>query len=139
MLFRSPPGTKQNNDGPTNFVNSSQDKWKQPPSKEDWEYQKEFQGAENGVLDSLMDLIGLEDVKQQFLSIKAKVDTNVRQNVSLKGERFNVAMLGNPGTGMIISIMFICSLTETLKERQPWLASMRNFWQTSVPYQAAFS
>lgn len=108
-----PPGTKQNSDGPTNFVNSSQDEWKQPPSKEDWEYQKEFQGAENGALDSLMDMIGLEDVKQEFLSIKTKVDTNVRQNVSLKGERFNVAMLGNPGTGMTISVMFICSLTET--------------------------
>ena len=134
-----PPGTKQNSDGSTNSVNSSQDEWKPPPSKKDWEYQKEFEGAENSALDSLVDMIGLEDVKQQFLSIKAKVDTLVRQNIPLKGERFNVAMLGNPGTGMIISVMLICSLTETLKERQPWLASMRNFWQISVPYLAAVS
>lgn len=45
-------------------------------------------------------ILGLESVKQQFLAIKAKVDTVVRQNVSLKGERFGAALLGNPGTGM---------------------------------------
>jgi hypothetical protein len=44
-------------------------------------------------------LLGLEEVKQQFLSIKAKVDTVVRQNVSLKDERFGAVLLGNPGTG----------------------------------------
>lgn len=44
-------------------------------------------------------MIGLESVKQQFLTIKIKVDTVVRQNVPLKGERFGAALLGNPGTG----------------------------------------
>ena len=47
---------------------------------------------------------GLESVKQQFLAIKAKVDTVVRQNVSLKGERFGAALLGNPGTGNAVYI-----------------------------------
>jgi hypothetical protein len=42
-------------------------------------------------------------VKQQFLSIKTKVDTVVRQNVSLKGERFGAALLGNPGTGECVT------------------------------------
>ena len=43
--------------------------------------------------------IGLEAVKQKFLDIKSKVDTAVRQNVALTGERFGAALLGNPGTG----------------------------------------
>jgi len=38
-------------------------------------------------------------VKQKFLDIKAKVDAMVRQNASLKDERFGAALLGNPGTG----------------------------------------
>jgi hypothetical protein len=46
---------------------------------------------------------GLEAVKQQFLDIKAKVDTIVRQNVSLKGERYGAVLLGNPGTGKLLN------------------------------------
>jgi len=38
-------------------------------------------------------------VKQKFLDIKAKVDAMVRQNASLKNERFGAVLLGNPGTG----------------------------------------
>lgn len=44
-------------------------------------------------------MIGLETVKEKFLAIKSKVDTVVRQNVSLKGERLGACLLGNPGTG----------------------------------------
>jgi hypothetical protein len=40
-------------------------------------------------------------VKQQFLAIKAKVDTVVRQGVALKSERFGATLLGNPGTGKV--------------------------------------
>ena len=47
-----------------------------------------------------MGMIGLEDVKEQFLSIKEKIDTAVRQNVDMKDERFGAALLGNPGTGI---------------------------------------
>lgn len=53
--------------------------------------------------------LGLESVKQKFLMIKAKVDTMVRQNASLKDERFGAALLGNPGTGMVPTYTF-CSL-----------------------------
>ncbi|KAK6527341.1 hypothetical protein TWF281_010523 [Arthrobotrys megalospora] len=73
--------------------------WEISESKVDWEWQKEFEGAENEALDSLMDMIGLESVKQEFLGIKAKVDAVVRQNASLNDERFGAALLGNPGTG----------------------------------------
>ena len=73
--------------------------WDKSEAKDDWEWQKKYEGAENEALDSLVPMIGLESVKQQFLAIKAKVDLVVRQNVPLKGERFGAALLGNPGTG----------------------------------------
>ena len=65
----------------------------------DWEYQKQVLGAQSEALDELMSMIGLESVKEQFLGIKSKIDTLVRQNVPLNGERFGAALLGNPGTG----------------------------------------
>ncbi|KAG9187998.1 hypothetical protein G6011_01921 [Alternaria panax] len=73
--------------------------WDKNEARDDWEWQKKYEGAENEALDALITMIGLESVKQQFLAIKAKVDTVVRQGVSLKGERFGAALLGNPGTG----------------------------------------
>ena len=69
-------------------------------AKLDWEYQKQFENADNEHLDALMEMIGLESVKQQFLTIKTKIDTCIRQRVSIKDERFGAALLGNPGTGM---------------------------------------
>ncbi|KAF2837532.1 P-loop containing nucleoside triphosphate hydrolase protein [Patellaria atrata CBS 101060] len=68
-------------------------------ASKEWLYQKEFEGASNEALDDLMKMIGLEDVKEKFLSIKSKVDTALRQNINLKDERFGAALLGNPGTG----------------------------------------
>ncbi|KAI0076548.1 P-loop containing nucleoside triphosphate hydrolase protein [Panus rudis PR-1116 ss-1] len=68
-------------------------------SKIEWQKQKMMEGAVNEAIDDIMAMTGLEEVKQQVLKIKAKVDTTQRQNASLKGERFNISMLGNPGTG----------------------------------------
>lgn len=65
----------------------------------DWEYQKKYEGARSDEIDSLMSMIGLEDVKQNILGIKAKVDTATRQNIDLKDERFGTVLIGNPGTG----------------------------------------
>lgn len=65
----------------------------------DWEYQKKFEGARSDEIDSLMSMIGLEEVKQKFLAIKGKVDTATRQNIDLKNERFGTVLIGNPGTG----------------------------------------
>ncbi|KAK4548613.1 hypothetical protein LTR36_009523 [Oleoguttula mirabilis] len=69
------------------------------PARAEWESQKELEGASDESLDSLMDMIGLENVKDQLLEIKARVDLSVRQNANLKKERFGAALLGNPGTG----------------------------------------
>ena len=73
-----------------------------PPSesKLDWQYQKNFEGARSDAIDDLMEMIGLETVKAKVLAIKAKIDVAVRQGTSLKDERLNIAMLGNPGTGL---------------------------------------
>jgi DNA replication protein DnaC len=68
-------------------------------ARDDWEHQKEIEGATNEHLDELMAMIGLENVKAAFLEIKAKVDITVRQGTSLTKERFGASLLGNPGTG----------------------------------------
>ncbi|KAK4899868.1 hypothetical protein LTR49_027565 [Elasticomyces elasticus] len=68
-------------------------------ASDDWEYQKNLEGATNEHLDELMAMIGLEDVKEAFLEIKAKVDLTVRQGISLAKERLGASFLGNPGTG----------------------------------------
>jgi hypothetical protein len=72
------------------------------PSEDEWRRLKDDEGESNDAIDGIMDLIGLEDVKKQVLRIKAKVDTAKRQCVSLKDERFNVVLLGNPGTGIFL-------------------------------------
>ncbi|KAI1680959.1 ATPase family associated protein [Pyrenophora tritici-repentis] len=94
-----PSGTTADSGPSTPDQDESQPDWDKSEARDDWEWQKNYEGAENEALDSLVSMIGLEAVKQQFLAIKAKVDTIVRQNVSLTGERFGAALLGNPGTG----------------------------------------
>ena len=69
-------------------------------AKLDWEYQKKFENADSEHLDALMEMIGLESVKQQVITVKTKIDTCIRQGVKFEDERFGVALLGNPGTGM---------------------------------------
>lgn len=68
-------------------------------AKQEWEHLKRFEGAKSGPLDELMGMIGLEEVKLSFLGIKERVDTALRQDISLQKERFSCSMLGNPGTG----------------------------------------
>ncbi|KAL9584330.1 MAG: hypothetical protein Q9212_002190 [Teloschistes hypoglaucus] len=68
-------------------------------AQSEWEYQKRFEMADNQHLDALMEMIGLESVKQQALTIKTKIDTCIRQGVDVKDERFGAVLLGNPGTG----------------------------------------
>ncbi|KAK8022775.1 P-loop containing nucleoside triphosphate hydrolase [Apiospora rasikravindrae] len=68
-------------------------------AQEEWEHLKRTEGVQNAPLDELMDMIGLEDVKTQFLEIKSEVDTKVRQGVDFSKQRFGSQLLGNPGTG----------------------------------------
>jgi Cdc6-like AAA superfamily ATPase len=74
--------------------------WLDLPSsaKDDWMSLK-AEGAQNASLDKLIQMIGLEEVKQSFLEVKSIVDLAVRQDTSLNSERFSCSLLGNPGTG----------------------------------------
>jgi DNA replication protein DnaC len=58
-----------------------------------------MENASNKAIYSIMGMVGLEAVKSTILNIKAKVEVTIRQNTDLKHERFNAALLGNPGTG----------------------------------------
>jgi hypothetical protein len=69
-------------------------------ARTEWEFLKQSEGEHSKPLDDLMQMIGLEEVKQKFLDVKSKVDTALRQGVSMASERFSCSMLGNPGTGM---------------------------------------
>ncbi|KAH6712371.1 NFX1-type zinc finger-containing protein 1 [Leptodontidium sp. MPI-SDFR-AT-0119] len=68
-------------------------------SKTEWQRQKDQENAINPAIDSIMEMIGLEEVKSQILRIKAKVETSIRQGTDLKRERLGLVLLGNPGTG----------------------------------------
>ncbi|KAG6147076.1 hypothetical protein E4U28_007793 [Claviceps purpurea] len=70
-------------------------------AREEWEYMKREELAKSDVLDKVMEMIGLESVKSQFLEVKSTVDTAVRQGASTKQMRFGCSLLGNPGTGKL--------------------------------------
>ncbi|KAF9223028.1 P-loop containing nucleoside triphosphate hydrolase protein [Gyrodon lividus] len=69
------------------------------PARDKWEHQKHVDGVQNDAIDKIMDLTGLEEVKEQILRIKAKIDMMKRQGIALNKERLNLVLLGNPGTG----------------------------------------
>lgn len=70
----------------------------QSGSEAEWQRQKQFEGANSPPIDAIMELIGLEEVKLQILRIKDKVEVSELQGTSTTDERFNVVLLGNPGT-----------------------------------------
>jgi len=74
---------------------------KESEARSDWQRRKDTDGVVNPHIDAIMEMIGLEPVKHQVLKIMDKVDVNIRQDTSLAKERFNVKLLGNPGTGTI--------------------------------------
>jgi hypothetical protein len=67
----------------------------------EWQRQKDVEGASCAAIDTVMGMIGLEEVKRQMLRIKDKIEVTKRQMTSINDERFNVVLLGNPGTGRI--------------------------------------
>ena len=94
--------------------NSAEDNTKKTSeAQSDWQRRKDIDGVVNPHIDAIMEMIGLEPVKQQVLKIMDKVDTNIRQGTSLAKERFNVVLLGNPGTGII------CLITQHMMPTYP--------------------
>lgn len=63
-----------------------------------WETKKAG-GSSNVALDKLMQLVGLEKVKEEFLQLKDWVEVARRQRYDMSDERFNAVFTGNPGTG----------------------------------------
>ena len=88
-------------------------------AQEEWEIEKNCRSAEgeevceNQNIDALMELVGLEAVKAQFLAIKAKIDMFNDQEVELKAERFNVIFQGSPGTGKHGMSSELCIVQQT--------------------------
>ena len=78
-------------------------------ARKQWEHFKRYVGADNEALDDLMNMIGLEDVKDKFLAIKLEVDTAVRQGLDMSNKRFGASLLGNPGTGK--RLLFLSVIT----------------------------
>ncbi|KFG84658.1 putative nonsense-mediated mRNA decay protein [Metarhizium anisopliae] len=71
-------------------------------AQQEWEWMKQHGEPSNEALNKLMDLIGLETVKEEFLAVKSNIDTKIRQELSLSEERLSCPLLGNPGTGKTI-------------------------------------
>ncbi|KAI0030555.1 P-loop containing nucleoside triphosphate hydrolase protein [Vararia minispora EC-137] len=69
------------------------------PSQLKWERQKSLDGAFSKHIDALTAMTGLESVKAKVLSIRDQIELSKRQGKSMSDERFNVSLLGNPGTG----------------------------------------
>ena len=100
------PSTPSNNHAiqPPDSANTPSPKWtnrRHSPAKEEWKRQKTMENARNDAIDSVMDMIGLEEVKLQILQIKARIEVAMRQNADISSDRLNVSFLGNPGTGKI--------------------------------------
>ena len=107
----------------------AQQKKKESEAQKEWQRRKYTDGVVNPHIDAIMDMIGLEPVKQQVLKIMDKVDVNIRQGTSLDKERFNAVLLGNPGTGIVCMVARREMLADdTLQERLPLRDTMLNSW-----------
>ncbi|KAK4158468.1 P-loop containing nucleoside triphosphate hydrolase protein [Chaetomidium leptoderma] len=71
---------------------------KKSPAEKEWARQKEL-GEKSEVLDKVMSLVGLENVKMEFLTIKATIEAARQRRGQLKRQDLNLVLMGNPGTG----------------------------------------
>ncbi|KAF8553248.1 P-loop containing nucleoside triphosphate hydrolase protein [Imleria badia] len=85
------------------------------PARDRWENQKRVDGVQNDAIDKIMDMTGLEGVKEQILRIKGSLDTMHRQGVPIDKERINLVLLGNPGTGKTTVARLYAQFLESIK------------------------
>jgi hypothetical protein len=69
------------------------------PVECEWERRKKEYGEKSRALDQLMTMIGLEEIKKEFLAIKATIDAAHRRKGRLRRQDFNLVLTGNVGTG----------------------------------------
>ena len=77
------------------------------------------ENAHNSAIDKIIEIIGLEDVKAQVLSIKAKVKMSIWQGTNLRKECLGLVLLGNPGTGIFV-IQSFNNRSNHAKAKQLW-------------------
>lgn len=98
-IHTAPNSPPQPNKATASTPSAAPKKRGESEAENEWQRQKQVEGAKNQPIDAIMEMGGLEKVKSEILKIKAKADVIARQGSSLKKERFSVSMLGNPGTG----------------------------------------
>ncbi|KAK3393966.1 P-loop containing nucleoside triphosphate hydrolase protein, partial [Podospora didyma] len=69
------------------------------PAEQEWVRQKKELGDKNAALDRLMGMVGLEEVKLEFLKIKALIEAARDRKGRLRRDDLNLVLLGNAGTG----------------------------------------
>ncbi|KAJ4477292.1 P-loop containing nucleoside triphosphate hydrolase protein [Lentinula aciculospora] len=86
---------------PTVFTSNSSISGGKPPSESEsrWQYKKSVEGVNNQAIEAIMKMTGLEEVKLEVLKILDTIEVKQRQGILYDDERYNVAFLGNPGTG----------------------------------------
>lgn len=90
----SPPTSDAPDQAPTTPTIEDNTSSPLPPSKseEEWQRQKDMEGASNAHIDAIMEMTGLEDVKAQVLRIKAKIDVSQRQGMTVYiGHKYDVS------------------------------------------------
>ncbi|KAI1275146.1 P-loop containing nucleoside triphosphate hydrolase protein [Xylaria sp. FL0933] len=101
-------------------------------AKQEWDRLKSLDSEiKSEAIEELMGLVGLEQVKQQFLSIWAKVQVFKKQGLfGHRAERYHVIMLGNPGTGKTtVARIYGKFLREIHYELSSWY--FKEFWHKS--------
>ncbi|GKZ75539.1 hypothetical protein AnigIFM56816_000192 [Aspergillus niger] len=69
------------------------------PSRREWIRLKRTEGARSESLDTLMQMVGLEQAKQLFLDLRAKIQIANKQKRILSSSDLNIVIVGNRGIG----------------------------------------
>ncbi|PKS07997.1 hypothetical protein jhhlp_006609 [Lomentospora prolificans] len=71
-------------------------------ARAEWLRQKPNIWRRNRGLDRIMCMVGVEKVKQQFLSMKASIEASQRRGEKLHGSSIAIEVTGGPGTGKYV-------------------------------------
>lgn len=99
------------------------------PIEREWERRKKEFGEKSKALDQLMAMVGLEEVKREFLAIKATIAAANQRKGKLRRQDFNLVLTGNAGTGKRTLVnIYKDLLTECgLWSRRPYLEKRSGF------------
>ncbi|KAI1078946.1 P-loop containing nucleoside triphosphate hydrolase protein [Whalleya microplaca] len=88
----TPVVTVLNDEAPENVVDDS-------PSRKEWLRQKREENRQNKYLDQVMSMVGHEEVKAHFLSVRDRFDLARKWGEDISRLRFDLILHGNHGTG----------------------------------------